>query len=236
MEKEALEFLYNKGYYNDPIVKTEQGTYLKADLRRVTEPLVSAIEVNTLDGLIDFIKNNIDGIEEKLLVKVDSPTKVFVLGQLNEDNERNNYINASAIVPRNIDYGYYIDTEEFNIMLQSKFVNNKDKEVLLKYTGLITEESVKQVGDDGVSQKVTIQAGVTTKVEAIVPNPVKLKPYRTFIEVDQPESAFIFRMKEGPKAAIFESDGGAWRLQAIKNIKEYLEKGLEGIENIQIIA
>lgn len=59
-----------------------------------------------------------------------------------------------------------------------------------------------------------------------VPNPVELAPYRTFLEVEQPESQFIFRMKDGPRCAIFEADGGAWRNQAITNIREYLKNEL----------
>ncbi|CAM3000170.1 hypothetical protein HAHI6034_11055 [Hathewaya histolytica] len=121
-------------------------------------------------------------------------------------------------------------------MLQSSFVNVGDKEVLLKYTGLIQDEAVKSIGDDGVSQQVTVKTGVASVGQAVVPNPVKLAPYRTFPEVDQPISEFIFRMKEGPSAAIFESDGGAWRNEAIKNIKEYLQERLECLDNIKIIA
>ena len=121
-------------------------------------------------------------------------------------------------------------------MLQSSFTDSGDKEVLQKYTGLVRDEAVKETGDDGISQAVTIKTGVASVGQAVVPNPVTLAPYRTFPEVDQPLSKFIFRMQEGPKAAIFEADGGAWRNQAIKNIKEYLEKELEGLENIKIIA
>lgn len=35
------------------------------------------------------------------------------------------------------------------------------------------------------------------------------------------------RMKDGPRGAIFEADGGAWRNQAIVNIREYLYEQLE---------
>lgn len=78
----------------------------------------------------------------------------------------------------------------------------------------------------------------TSKGEALIPNPVVLKPYRTFLEVDQPESAFIFRMKEGHgvECAIFEADGGAWMMEAMQNIKAYLEKELEGMEQFTVIA
>ena len=46
-------------------------------------------------------------------------------------------------------------------------------------------------------------------------------------------------MKDGPRGAIFEADGGAWRNQAITNIREYLFTELEeevGYGRIIIIA
>ncbi|OSA97223.1 hypothetical protein B2H85_16310, partial [Clostridium botulinum] len=65
---------------------------------------------------------------------------------------------------------------------------------------------------------------------------VALAPYRTFPEVQQPTSKFIFRMQQGPKAAIFEADGGAWRNQAMQSIKAYLQEELKEIQNINIIS
>lgn len=72
-----------------------------------------------------------------------------------------------------------------------------------------------------------------------VPNQVKLQPFRTFAEVKQPESEFVFRLKKSGEniyAGIFEADGGAWKLEAIKRIKGYLEKELSGMDNIVILA
>ncbi|KHO31340.1 hypothetical protein OR63_10900, partial [Clostridium tetani] len=84
------------------------------------------------------------------------------------------------------------------------------------------------VGDDGVSQAATIKTGVASVNEVKVPNPVVLAPFRTFPEIEQPESKFIFRMQSGPRAALFEADGGAWRNEAMIKIKAYLEEQLKG--------
>ena len=69
------------------------------------------------------------------------------------------------------------------------------------------------------------------KGDAIVPNPVRLRPYRTFLEVEQPASEFVFRMKQdkydGITCAIFEADGGAWKVAAMKAIKDYMQFELE---------
>src|SRR3712207_352563 len=138
--------------------------------------------------------------------------------------------------PPMISTGNYYGTEEFNILLQSAFVQNEDRDILLKVVGNIKEEVIKSVGDDGISQAATIKTGVATMGDVIIPNPVSLIPRRTFNEVEPPESQFIFRMKDGPRCALFEADGGAWKNEAMKNIKEYLASALEDIEGLIIIS
>lgn len=234
--KEALEYLVNLGKEKDPIIKLPQGTYSTVRLTRVEEVKAAALTVSTLTGLVDYIKTNVDSLKTKLLIQVKSPKEVLLYSPLNVDKEREIFISAEAILPNNVKYDQFIDTERFNIMLQSAFVDSGDKAILLKYTGLIKEETVKDTGDDGISQSVTIKTGVATVGQAIVPNPVNLAPFRTFPEVEQPSSKFIFRMKEGPAAAIYEADGGTWRNTAILNIKDYLQDQLKEIENIEIIA
>ena len=232
INQEALKFLVNLGEEKDPIVMLDQGTFTKASLSRVKEAKASVLTVSTLTGLVDYIKSDLDKLPEKLLIQVISPREVALYSPLNADREREQYISAEAILPDNVVYDRFIGTEQFNIMLQSAFVDVGTKSALLKYTGLIQDEAVKTIGDDGVSQQVTVKTGVASVGQAIVPNPVELAPYRTFPEVEQPISKFIFRMQEGPRAALYEADGGAWRNKAILSIKEYLQE----LENIEIIA
>ena len=236
INKEALEYLVDLGMERDSIIQLEQGTFSRENLKRVNDPVATTLKVSTLTGLVDYIKANVDELKGKLLIQVKSHDEVRLFSKLNTDRDRELYIQAEAILPNNIRYHSFIDTENFNIMLQSSFVDTGDKAVLLKYTGLVQDEAVKSTGDDGVSQQVTVKTGVASVGQAIVPNPVSLAPYRTFPEVEQPTSKFIFRMQSGPRAALFEADGGAWRNQAILNIKNYLEKELEKAINVSIIA
>lgn len=236
INQEALKYLVNLGEEKDPIVMLDQGTFTKASLSRVKEAKASVLTVSTLTGLVDYIKSDLDKLPEKLLIQVISPREVALYSPLNADREREQYISAEAILPDNVVYDRFIGTEQFNIMLQSAFVDVGTKSALLKYTGLIQDEAVKTTGDDGVSQQVTVKTGVASVGQAIVPNPVELAPYRTFPEVEQPISKFIFRMQEGPRAALYEADGEAWRNKAILSIKEYLQEELKELENIEIIA
>lgn len=236
INKEALEYLVDLGMERDSIIQLEQGTFSRENLKRVNDPVATTLKVSTLTGLVDYIKTNVDQIKGELLIHVNAHNEVRLYSPLNCDRERELYIRAEAILPNNIRYNDFLDTERFNIMLQSSFVDAGDKAVLLKYTGLVQDEAVKSTGDDGVSQQVTVKTWVASVGQAIVPNPVSLAPYRTFPEVEQPTSKFIFRMQSGPRAALFEADGGAWRNQAILNIKNYLEKELEKAINVSIIA
>lgn len=231
LNREALEYLVNLGYEKDVLVETEKGLFSKTKLERVELPQIDTLEVSNLTSVVDFMKANIDGIQDKLLIQVSSPRTVRLLTPLDVDRNRQEILRAVAILPDNIIYDRFIDTERFNIMLQSGFADNEDKELLLKFTGLIRDEAVKETGDDGISQAVTIKTGVASVGQAVVPNPVLLAPYRTFPEIEQPESKFIFRMKEGPNAALYEADGGAWKNEAMRKIKEYLVENLKELED-----
>lgn len=82
----------------------------------------------------------------------------------------------------------------------------------------------------------TMKSGVASLAKATAPNPVTLRPYRTFTEVAQPSSQFVLRINKDAELALFEADGGKWKLEAIKNIADYLKTGLEDQDNITILA
>lgn len=106
---------------------------------------------------------------------------------------------------------------------------------MIKVGGDIKEENVASVGDGGTSQSVVAKTGVASVGNVKVPNPLLLAPYHTFVEVEQPESEFVFQMQSVPTCAPFEADGGARKIKAMKRIKEYLEKELkEKIESKEV--
>jgi hypothetical protein len=235
--KEALEYLVDLG--NAKILDVDGNKYATKNIQRVKGPRPEPIEAHTLTALADYLKSGIDAkASEKLFVHVISPEKVALYSALRGDKVREEYMTCNALLPSNIVFDSFIDTERFNIMLQSSFVNNEDRKLLLQIVGTLQDKAVKEIGDDGVTQAVTIKVGVAQVGDAKVPNPVILAPYRTFPEVEQPESKFIFRMQKGPLAALFEADGGAWRNKAITEIKEYLRENLSGpvLKNIEILA
>ena len=55
---------------------------------------------------------------------------------------------------------------------------------------------------------------------------VTLRPFRTFLEVAQPESEFILRLNDRGEVNLIGADGGAWKLEAVRNIAAYFEEKL----------
>lgn len=236
INKEALEYLVKLGFEEDVLVETGKGLFSKTRLERVKYPTAETLQVSNLTSIVDYLKADIDERPDVLLVQVVSPKEVRLLTPLNGDRDREEILKASALLPNNITYDRFLETEKFNIMLQAGFEDNEDKKLLLKFTGLIRDEEVRDTGDNGISQKVTIKTGVASVADAEVPNPVTLAPYRTFPEIEQVASEFVFRMQSGPSAALFEADGGAWKNEAMKRIKVYLEEQLKDLNYVKVIS
>lgn len=236
--KEALQYVVE--LRRPEVVSVGGEQYCDKELHRISyNPKARSIGMTTLTSLVDYIKANIDTMYDKMIIHVQSPTKVSLYSQLDDEREREHLVEVNAQVPEFL-YGRYIGHENFLIALQSKFIDNPDRELLLKFTGTVESGTVAQYGDDGITQKATIKTGIASKGEAIVPNPVKLRPFRTFIEVEQPESAFVFRMQQdgngGVNCAIFEADGGAWKNAAMRNVKEYLQFELADMPQFTVIS
>lgn len=221
MIKEALQYIVGLG--NVELHDIGRQTFSNQRLHVIEEPKAAAINVRSLSGLVDYLKSDFDqdGFEQRM-VHIINPVEVNVFSTFNGDYERNQYVSANAMLPK-FSFDSFYNAEDMNIKLQSAFVKNEDRDIMLQVVGNIKEEAVQTIGDDGTSQAVTAKTGVATVSTVKVPNPVVLAPYRTFVEIEQPESEFIFRMQSGPRCALFEADGGAWKIEAMARIKAYLE-------------
>lgn len=241
MIKEALQYLVELGKAEEHTINGD--TYSDKPLHRIDMyiPKANAIEMHTLTSLVDYIKSDVDTMSEKIIVEVASPTKVNLYSQLDYNRDREKLVSVSARVPE-FSFNNFMDQEKFCINLQSKFIDDPqtDRSLILKFAGTVEAGTVADYGDDGITQKATVKTGIVSKGDAIIPNPVKLRPYRTFLEVEQPISEFIFRMKQdkydGINCAIFEADGGAWQIAATKAIKEYLQFELADMTQFTVIS
>ena len=239
MIKEAIDYLLK--LKRQETIKIEEREYSTLELQPIYEAECKPIEVYNLNSLIEYLKNNPDKQTENIkIINVINPLKVVAQSSLyGKFKQRETYIivNYSNLIP-NITFERYLKIEEFIIMLKSKFIMTEDLERVIKVVGNITDENVTNYNDDGITQKVTTKTGIARVGEVALPPKIKLKPYRTFVEIEQPESEFLLRAQKGYggiELALFEADGGAWKKEAINNIAKYLKDNLKGMDNITIL-
>lgn len=240
--KEALQYSVELAGKEDKIIVDKDGKQWydsnKFNLRELEEDkrYPSKLHLTTLKSLVDYIKSGLNGLlEQKLIVVVDNPREVYVYTENDEREKRTTLINCEAVVP-SFSFDSYYDTENFNIALQSRFVDVDDRQLIIDYASKIVIENGADIEDDGVSQVTTIKNGVASKGKAKAPNPVTLAPYRTFNEVTQPSSKFVFRIDKSGNLALFEADGGAWRLDAVNNVANYLKQEFADIDTVTVLA
>lgn len=126
----------------------------------------AAFETFSLQGLVDFIKTDVDGLfgnpERRHIVRVTNVNKVEVFSPVTGFFKKRYLVAVcNALVPQ-IPFDKYMDAESFQIMVQTRFEESDNRALVLKLSGSLRSEQTMQTADDGVSQKVTINKGVAT--------------------------------------------------------------------------
>jgi len=213
--------------------------YFTSTRSPVLFPLADPLVVHTLGGVIDWIKSK---DEKTPLLHVSHENRVELLSNLFVDTrQREEFLVAQPVNNAAFDFKHYMEIEEFVIQLQCRMVDTPAKAKLIKYLASIKGEAVTTAKDDGITQEVAVENKIGRLETAKMDPVVKLRPYRTFLEIEQPESPFLFRLKSQgsnlPLAALFAMDGGAWRNEAIASIASFFreheaikEKGIAVIE------
>lgn len=189
-----------------------------------------AIEVHTLDAVTDYLRENRDGLElAKVAIHVVGPRMVRVLGPLREHRDRECFVVATPPADDLAGLNTFQPQADFVLMLQRFFVADAERAALLLLAGTLADEDARTAVDDGVTQIVATKAG-SRLGSASVKNPWLLVPRRSFPEVALAPVPFVLRVKgNGPgqpsSLALFEADGGAWRVDAIAKIREHFDTG-----------
>ncbi|HEM3171371.1 hypothetical protein [Streptococcus suis] len=194
------------------------------------------LELSTLTSLVEYLKSDLNGMQDqRLIVAVEKNDEVCVWSENDEFEHRTLLVDVKARVPE-LTFGRFISSEQFNIMLQSNFIDDADRGALLDFASALKIENGAEIEDNGVSQVATVKNGVASLAKGKVPNPVDLRPYRTFNEVEQPASKFVFRIDKNAQMALFEADGKRWVQEAVGNIAAYLKAELADLEHITVLA
>lgn len=235
-------FEYVVGLSKANVVTIDGTVYTDKPLHLPEMPTIETLRTDNLSSIVNFIKHawdadlhDMDDTVQKI-IHVEDAGKVNLYSSVcNECMDRQKFMTAEW-AGNKFPFGQFMDAEKFNILLQTCFMETDDLKVIQQVVGNLRDEAVQNYGDDGVSQSVTIRTGIATVGQVRVPSPAKLRPYRTFLEVEQPASLFILRMREGGQCALFEADGGLWRETARQNIRNYFEYELEKMVSEQKVV
>lgn len=235
MLKEAIEKIKEMAIEGDKIqtividrcvyAKDPKGYLVKISPEESRRVVPKEIAATSLEGFVNWIKREV--YEGTLIVEVTSYNSVYCRTERDIIREGETHCLIRTIANNKTFFEGFRGHEEAMIELRSKFQHTEDIDYLLKLLSSITLEDKVQSDDNGLSQQVTVRKGVALKGTETVKPIVKLKPYRTFYEVEQPESEFLLRLGDDGKVGFFEADGGMWEMTARRTIKEYLEKALE---------
>lgn len=206
-------------------------------------PLPKTYEFSSLDGLAKMIRKEHSNITEAcktsdvLYINVMSPTNVCVSTGVDEYNRRAYLYHVGYEFSKKWTGASWFEHEEAMIVLRSQFIKNEGTEYLLDFLSRVSDENSVSSDDNGMTQTVQVKKGIALAAREQVKPIVNLRPYRTFLEVEQPESAFLVRVREGIQVGIIEADGGMWRIAARRSIVAYLEKELkELIESGNVVV
>ena len=243
MEAPAIDKILSLAVPNQ--IERDGKLYVDKSMHVIAPELPGALACSTLQGLSDLVAGGLDGFDlATLLVAIDSPREVSIIAKAADTyGRRRKY--AVAKYPTECStfkFGEWHSPEPFIIALQQGFQRVKiegddgkfspDLDYVLGIASKITAENSMSHEDDGIAQRVAVKQGVSLKAEAVLKPLVNLAPYRTFAEIDQVVSTFVFRVRvqgEAVQLALFEGDGGRWRLAAVAAIKAWLATKTTGI-------
>ena len=216
--------------------------FCSADLVEVKPEveLPARYSVDTLEALVKLIRT--EGINHSplLYVRVDNSRRVVVdstyTGRDYAQYSRLPLYEAVSDVPH-ITTDQSMTQDRAVVELQSLYAVNEDRDYLLALLSRIDVNQGVSTVDNGISQEVSVRTGAVLKEQQIVQPIVHLQPYRTFLEVEQPASDFLLRLDKEGHPALYEADGGAWKLEAKRNIAAYLgEKLADLVESGSVVV
>lgn len=191
------------------------------------------LALHSLDALVklvrtEAVRNIPDGLHAPLYITVPDHLTVRCFGnpQPNARFYRQTYYEAKATDVPGWNEKVQLGFEEAQIALRTRFQETPDTIYAMKLLSDICCGAKVVYNDNGIATTVTTQKGVALQSNEQVRPIITLRPYRTFQEVEQPESIFLIRVNERG-ISFTEADGGMWKLKARETVKNFLEASLK---------
>ena len=236
MLKEAIEKIEEM---SSPLVYTEgdHSYVLYADHTEELRPAIDSpetVRLNSLDALVQLVKK--EQQSRQIFVSVTGHDEVDVYDSPSEDCrwKRNVLYNARAIDIPGWEPEVQMGFDQAAVALMTRFQDGGDREYTLQLLSQITTGAKVTYTDNGVASTIVTQKGAALAQNTTIKPLVKLRPYRTFQEIEQPEGIFLIRISE--RGITFrEADGGMWKLTARNTAKAWLQEQLQDMPNVTVM-
>jgi hypothetical protein len=201
-------------------------------MQHIAQPKASSLSVDTLTGLVEYVAKIVETKEVFLFVENAFKVSCHGAKEILPSRQREHYGDATYQFA-GFHFGEWLNLDNFIIGLQVMFEQGENTAAILKIVGNLSDSNVTTFSDDGVSQAVAAKVTLTKVENVEIPRILTLAPWRTFREIEQPKSEFIFRMRQvpnsAPQCALFDVGGDLWKIDAMEKIKEYLTRELPEI-------
>lgn len=232
MLKEAIQYLV--GLKENKTYDINGETYSDHELVRIA-PHVDRpreITVNGLSSIAELIREEYDIFVDSLpiYIRIIDAREVAVFTSYDDMMARDALYRCSCDAP-SFRPGW-MEHDEAIIKLRSIFVQDgegSDLEYVMDLLARVSKESSVTSSDNGISQTVEARQGVALSQRVKVRPIVRLTPYRTFLEVEQPTSEFLLRLDEEGRVGLLEADGGRWKMDAKQYISEFFHLELKNL-------
>ena len=224
--EERVDYEMDKVIQNilDPNTKATAKRKITLTIELTPDDERRTIGVSGLDSICKLIRTELEKVDTTIMVQVKSNDTVEVMTTYLSDFSRNTLYRAKADAPGL--YTGFRGREVALIELRSLCIPNEGTAYLLDLLSRMTNENSVSTNDNGVTQTVEARQGVALNAVVEIKPRVMLRPFRTFLEVEQPESEFLLRVDPDEGIGFFEADGGIWKLEAKKNIADYFLKNM----------
>lgn len=232
MLKEFIEHIQKT---TQPIIKENYGTMFAinadggANEIRPTIDHPDTLSLHSLDALVKLVRTEAEkaATPSPLYITIPDHLTVRCFGQPDPGARfyRQVYYEAKATDVPGWNEKSQMGFEEAQIAMRTRFQETADTIYVLKLLSDICCGAKVVYNDNGIATTVTTQKGVALQSNEQIRAIITLKPYRTFQEVEQPESIFLIRVNERG-ISFTEADGGMWKLKARQTVKAFLEEQL----------
>lgn len=198
--------------------------------------------LGSLDGLKDYIE--IEKPPDGSFIAIHSPSNVALFTEPHQIDHARTFLASATPVDTHYQFGHSHGIEHFLILLQTGFATypsaegdnapeSSIKDLVAKLSHIKSDESV-TFEDNGVNQNVVmknqLKAGEVSR--GSLPNPVILRPYRSFREIRQPRVSFLLRMhknNDGVQVVLHESRSMEWVTKANSRIKAWIKEHIPSV-------